>query len=299
MNLFWLEIPYIPSFWWFLIAAVVVILLSVFAVNKRNWFSVLFGAMYEGMFDFFGDILGENELRWIKSFVTNMFFVILLYNLLGLLFDFIAPAFWYDPISEMFALSTKLGFATSDYHFNIAMAVVGVLITLGIQFMTMDWNGFLWKKISDKKWNSPFFKTFNFIYEYVPFWWKDIITIEKGSMPNWAYYIAWPLIKLFDIVISLFVGFLDIIGIFAKVISLAFRLFGNMLSGTALLTVLILGLSSATKGWFGTELPILAPIILFAQWLLVASIQAFVFPLLIAIFIKVARMWDGEEEAVA
>lgn len=73
----------------------------------------------------------------------------------------------------------------------------------------------------------------------MPFRGKDIITIEKGSMNPVLFYLAWPVIKAFDIVISLFVGFLDIIGILAKVISLAFRLFGNMMSGTVLLTVLM------------------------------------------------------------
>jgi len=80
------------------------------------------------------------------------------------------------------------------------------------------------------------------------------------------FYLARPVIKIFDIIISLFVGFLDIIGILAKVISLAFRLFGNMMSGTVLLSVLMVGLSAATAKWFGgVELPLLAPIILFVQ----------------------------------
>ena len=132
-----------------------------------------------------------------------------------------------------------LGFATSDYHFTIAMAAVGVLVMLGIQLVTMSGDGLLGKKISSQKWNTPLFKIGNFIYEYIPLWGKDIITIEKGSMHPALFYPAWIVIKAFDIVISLFVGFLDIIGIAAKVISLAFRLFGNMLSGTALLTVLV------------------------------------------------------------
>jgi len=38
-----------------------------------------------------------------------------------------------------------------------------------------------------------------------------------------------------------------------------------MLSGTVLLTVLMVGLSSATSGWFGVDLPVVAPIILIAQ----------------------------------
>ena len=64
--------------------------------------------------------------------------------------------------------------------------------------------------------------------------------MDRGNMRSgWIYYPLWALVKLFDIAISLFVGFLDIVGVFAKVISLAFRLFGNMMAGTALLTVMI------------------------------------------------------------
>ncbi|MDF1682308.1 MAG: F0F1 ATP synthase subunit A [Patescibacteria group bacterium] len=47
-------------------------------------------------------------------------------------------------------------------------------------------------------------------------------------------YIDIPLfiiIKFFDIVISLFLGLLEIVGHFAKIISLSFRLFGNVTSG--------------------------------------------------------------------
>jgi hypothetical protein len=126
-----------------------------------------------------------------------------------------------------------------------------VLITLVIQLVVMDGNGFIGKKISDAKWNTPFFKVLNFVYEYVPVRGKDIITIEKGSMKPILFYLARPVIKIFDIIISLFVGFLDIIGILAKVISLAFRLFGNMMSGTVLLSVLMVGLSAATAKRFG------------------------------------------------
>lgn len=49
------------------------------------------------------------------------------------------------------------------------------------------------------------------------------------------YYPAKAVVKLFDIAISLFVGMLDIVGIFAKVLSLTARLYGNMLAGGILL----------------------------------------------------------------
>jgi len=55
------------------------------------------------------------------------------------------------------------------------------------------------------------------------------------------FYIAWPLAKIFDIVVSMFIGLLDVVGIVAKMISLAFRLYGNMLAGTVLLGLLTVG----------------------------------------------------------
>jgi F0F1-type ATP synthase membrane subunit a len=38
-------------------------------------------------------------------------------------------------------------------------------------------------------------------------------------------FIVFAIVKLFDIIISLFLGILEIIGLFAKIISLSFRLF--------------------------------------------------------------------------
>ena len=46
--------------------------------------------------------------------------------------------------------------------------------------------------------------------------------------------IDWPLfliVKACDIVISMFLGILEIVGHIAKVVSLSFRLFGNIMSG--------------------------------------------------------------------
>lgn len=94
--------------------------------------------------------------------------------------------------------------------------------------------------------------------------------------------------KAADILISLFLGFLDIVGIGAKIISLAFRLFGNMTSGTILLGMLIVGSTAFTNMLAGIDFPVLFPLIVYLQGLLVAVIQAMVFPLLVAIFIRMA-----------
>lgn len=303
-----------------MLVTLVVILLLFVAVQRKSAIGYFMDYAYESMFDFFADILWSDEALWIKTAITNLFFVIFFYNVLGLLVDFFAPVFGYVA-SDMPWLSQYVLFGTSDYHFTLAVAAIWVVLTLWIQLFVMKdtrligWNLSRYlaanthrddddtSRLGGYALGSMFarwlVKLINFVYEYLPFLWKGIIAMDRGNMRSgWIYYPLWALVKLFDIAISLFVGFLDIVGVFAKVISLAFRLFGNMMAGTALLTVMIVWLNETTLAWIGLELPLLAPVLLFAQWLLVACIQAFVFPLLIAIFAKVARMsWEDTMDA--
>ena len=225
-----------------------------------NNFILLFELMFEKIYDFFIEIIGEGQKYWVKSFVIGMFFVILFSNLMGTAIDAIAISV--PQLSEWIAAPT------TDANFNIAMAVISVLLVLYLQMRYLGVG--------------------KFFYEYVPLLGKGIITIEKGNMSKWVYYPVWLIAKLFDILISLFVGALDIIGNFAKVISLSFRLTGNMMSGTILLGMLVMGLKGLTNAMTGFEFPVLFPLLIVLQGVLVAVIQAFVFALLTAIFIKVA-----------
>lgn len=225
-----------------------------------NNFILLFELMFEKIYDFFIEIIGEGQKYWVKSFVIGMFFVILFSNLMGTAIDAIAISV--PQLSEWIAAPT------TDANFNIAMAVLSVLLVLYLQMRHLGVG--------------------KFFYEYVPLLGKGIITIEKGNMSKWVYYPVWLIAKLFDILISLFVGALDIIGNFAKVISLSFRLTGNMMSGTILLGMLVMGLKGLTSAMTGFEFPVLFPLLIVLQGVLVAVIQAFVFALLTAIFIKVA-----------
>ena len=225
-----------------------------------NNFILLFELMFEKIYDFFIEIIGEGQKYWVKSFVIGMFFVILFSNLMGTAIDAIAISV--PQLSEWIAAPT------TDANFNIAMAVLSVLLVLYLQMRHLGVG--------------------KFFYEYVPLLGKGIITIEKGNMSKWVYYPVWLIAKLFDILISLFVGALDIIGNFAKVISLCFRLTGNIMSGTILLGMLVMGLKGLTSAMTGFEFPVLFPLLIVLQGVLVAVIQAFVFALLTAIFIKVA-----------
>lgn len=123
------------------------------------------------------------------------------------------------------------------------------------------------------------------------------------------------LAKIFDIVVSLFLGILDLGEYAARTISLSFRLFGNMTSGGVLMGMVFVGIGSITTAFggavgdflsflfgfiglpqvgtwfsslFGHNFPIIVPVFLYLEEFLVAFIQATVFSLLVTIFIKVA-----------
>ena len=221
---------------------------------------LLFELLFEKIYGFFDDIMGEWQKFRVKSFVIGMFFVILISNLMGSVIDYLNTMFpW---------LENYITAPTTDANFNVAMALIAVMLMLYLQ--------------RRKAW------TFKFIYSYLPIFWKNIISIEKEWKSPWLYYPMRIFTKLFDIIISMFVWVLDIIWNIAKVISLSFRLTGNMMSGTILLGMAAAWMWALTKTMSWAEFPILCPLIVVLQWLLVAVIQAFVFSLLTAIFIKVA-----------
>ncbi len=241
-------------------------LIAVYKIFPKSGFSMVLELVTEKIYEFFEEIMGEKEKKGIKTYVVVLFFIILISNLLGLLIDFAKLPL--PQLEEWFSIPT------SNINFTAALSSIAVIIMLIVQHKS------LW----------GLFKQLN---EYVPIRWKNILTVERGKLPLLVYYPLKILVKAFDIGISLFIGLLDIVGLFAKVLSLAARLAWNMTSGPILLAMLVWGLVSASQNLFNIDLPIVATLIVYIQGLLVALIQAFVFPLLVGIFIKMAQ---GEEE---
>jgi F-type H+-transporting ATPase subunit a len=218
---------------------------------------------FEKAYDFFEEILWKEEKKWIKLYIVTMFFVIIISNLLWVFLDFLSPIFWKS-------MEHFIKIPTADINFNIAMAIVWVIIVILEQFKAL---GF-WKAMG----------------EYVPIFWKNLIPYEKWKIPPLLDNLVFWLVKIFDITISLFLWVLEVIWHFAKIISLSFRLFWNMTSGWILLGMLIAAASALSLSVIKIDFPVALPVILYLQGILVAFIQALVFPLLIAIFIKVAKV---------
>jgi len=257
---------------------VLLILLAIFIVWSFLKFlplskvSLLFEVMYEKAYDFFAEILEEDFPTYAKNFVVILFFIILFSNIFAIVLEVLAPVFGVNEAWK-FHLEHYISVPSADLNFNIALAVISMIALLVVQFGGMGW-----------KW---------FFYEYMPVLGKGYISVEKWSVNKYLYYPLAFFAKSFDILISVFLALLDIIGLAAKVVSLSFRLFGNMTSGTVLLGMLVVGMSAMTTQWTGFlggfNFPIILPVLVYLQEILIALIQAIVFPLLVAVFMKVAH----------
>ena len=89
------------------------------------------------------------------------------------------------------------------------------------------------------------------------------------------------------------VGLLELISEFAKILSFAFRLFGNMFAGIVLVAVIPTMLNAALSRWTGNILP--SMLMMFE--LFVGVIQAFVFGMLTMVFMAQATQGHAHEEA--
>jgi len=85
-------------------------------------------------------------------------------------------------------------------------------------------------------------------------------------------------------VIGVFVGFLELISEFAKLISLAFRLFGNIFAGEILLVVIAF------------LIPYIISLPFYGLEVFVGFMQAFVFLMLSLVFFNLATLGHGGEE---
>ena len=83
--------------------------------------------------------------------------------------------------------------------------------------------------------------------------------------------------------LSFFLGLMDIVGELAKIVSLSFRLFGNIFAGEVLGAVMLF------------LAPFLVPLPFMFLGLLSAVVQAFVFAVLTVVFVKLASEIEEEE----
>jgi len=249
---------------------VIGLLIFVIKFAKKSKFGLIFELFVEKVYEFFEEILEEKWKVWIKTYVVTLFFIIFISNISGWFLDMLRTGLEMTDMAIWESVADYILIPTATIEFNVALAVISIILMLYAQI----------KHLGGIK----------FFLEYLPITGKGILDINRDDVKNpFIYRPAKIVIKTFDIIISLFVWFLDIVGIGAKIISLSARLYGNMIAGWILLWFLVVWFNGVMTNLIGGSFAAIVPLILFLQGLLVAVIQAFVFPLLVWIFMKLAQ----------
>lgn len=200
----------------------------------------------------FFEMIYEGLINLIKQITGSEYHAKKVFPIIGSLFIFIAFANYSGLIPGLTSITydgvSIFRTPTSDFNTTLALAL-GSIFVLNVLSL-YEW-GF-----------------FGYVGKFIKI--KDVfLGFKKGIGAG------------FMAIIDFLLGFLDIIGEFAKIISLSLRLFGNMYAGEILMTILIGSLAYAV------------PAIWFAMSMLSALVQAIVFGSLVTVFYMLAIKPDS------
>jgi F-type H+-transporting ATPase subunit a len=216
--------------------------------------------MVESLYDFLESIVGAELVKKTFWFFATIFIFILFTNWFGLI-PGVGTIGWGHPTPDGFEVTNPLlRGGNADLNMTSAMAVIFMVLWL------------IWALQSNGIWGF-------FLHIFGP----------KGDMSG--------AMKYFMIVVFFAVGFIEVLSIMFRPISLSFRLFGNMFAGENLLEAM--GRVISHPAWAKALFSVLLPIPFYFMELLVGMVQALVFMLLTAVFTGVICMHDDEHEKQA
>lgn len=140
------------------IICIFVFLAFLLSKSPESKIMLAFDILYEKVYEFYSDILGEEAGKNIRIYITTLFFVIFFANIASVLLDFIAPIFGLTSSGDFF-LAKYIVIPTSDMQFNIALSLFSTLLLIYIQFGTLGYK--------------------KFFYNYFPIFGKNYIEIER------------------------------------------------------------------------------------------------------------------------
>jgi F-type H+-transporting ATPase subunit a len=264
--------PLIESMPWFtssilvtIIVTIAIVVLSRHATRSMQIVPTgsqnLFEALVSGLYDMFEGIVGKHMIRHVFPLLASLFIFILAANWFGLL-PGVGTIGFGKIIGPAHSLSNVeyplLRPASADLNMTLAMALLFMVLWLYWTLRELGAKGFI-------------------IHTFGP----------KGGMKGSAAII----LTLF---IFIPVGFIEIVSILFRPVSLSLRLYGNIFAGESLLHAM---------GSLGDKLPapvayalsILLPLPFYFLELLVGVLQALVFALLCAVYIQLSTSHDEEE----
>ncbi len=261
--------PLITKAGWFTNSMLVTIIVTVLVViwarqsTKKmtlipNGVQNLFEALVETLYVTFEGIVGKHMIPKVFSLIATLFVFILTANWFGLVPGVGSIGFGEPgggPLGLKAISQPLLRPANADLNMTLGMALFFMVWWLVWTIQEVGVLGFL------KHMFAP-----------------------KGDLKGFLWYALLPLF--------LFVGVIEVISIAIRPVSLSFRLFGNIYAGETLLH---------TMGGIGASLPVpfnwislvLFPLPFYFLELLVGILQAFVFAMLCAVYIKLSTEHDG------
>ncbi len=213
----------------------------------------LFEMLVEGAFSLIDQVTGDRKLsEKVFPIALPLFLFILLNNWIGLM-----PLGWVGQVEHTgkgFLFVPYLRGGSADVNTTIALAVMSVLAANLFGVLSIG----IWK-------------VFN---KYVNI--KVLSSIPGRIKKDLTVVIVAP--------ITFFVGLIEIIGEIAKMVSLAFRLFGNIFAGEVLLYSM------------AALIPYIVPVPFLFLELLMTSIQALIFAMLVVVYFTISASEHGHED---
>jgi len=203
----------------------------------------VFETLIEGLKGIIEPIMGKQAFSQAFPLLLAFFVFILIHNWSGLLPG--VGVFGFEDASGNFNYWFRP--ATSDLNTAIGLSIIGMIFWAYLVLKVSGMKFFLWELFGNKA--------------------------DKSETPAPIYLLLTP--------IFICVGFIEIISIAIRPVSLSFRLYGNIFGGENLLSSM-------------TALAPLAPVPFYFLEALVGVVQAFIFTLLIAIYIGLVTN-HGEE----
>ena len=265
--------PVSPLWTWFTNSFLVTIIVTVLIIVLARWATRkmqlvpsgpqnLFEAVVETLYNTFEGIVGRHMISKVFPLLATLFIFILTANWFGLIpgvgtIGFGEPAG--TPLGLKEVSEPLLRPANADLNMTLGMAAFFMIWWVIWTFSEVGVAGFLKENFA-----------------------------PKGGIKGRMWLLLLPLF--------IFVGLIEMVSIAFRPVSLSLRLFGNMFAGETLLH---------TMSTLGSGLPIplnwltsvLFPLPFYFLELLVGLLQAFVFALLCAVYIRLSTSHEGEEEA--
>ena len=209
--------------------------------------------MVEGLYGFLEGIIGQTLVKKTFWFFATIFIFILFSNWMGLI-----PGFGTIGFGER----GEHGFHVTAPWFRGANADLNMTLAMSMTFFAC-W--IVWALQA----NGPI----GFLLH---------LFAPRGETTG--------ILKVLMIIVFLAVGFLEVVSILFRPVSLSFRLYGNIFAGENMLEAM----SNLVPGWIGS---IVIPIPFYFMELLVGIVQALVFMLLTAVFTMLICQHDESHES--